>query len=57
VLVLLSLGYFTRVIEMLYGARQFQRVACFIEAAMEFGLMTKTEENGVLAIDLGLLWD
>ncbi|WAR21719.1 WDR11-like protein [Mya arenaria] len=48
VLVLLSLGYFYKVIEMLYGMRQFNRAACFIESAMEFGLLKKTEENGML---------
>lgn len=45
-LVMVSLGYFQKVIEMLYGMRQFNRAACFIEAAMEFGLFEKTEDNG-----------
>ncbi|XP_052225390.1 WD repeat-containing protein 11-like isoform X2 [Dreissena polymorpha] len=48
VLVLLSLGYFHKVIEMLYGMRQFNRAACFIEAATEFGLLEKNEENSSL---------
>ncbi|XP_053406773.1 WD repeat-containing protein 11-like [Mercenaria mercenaria] len=48
VLVLLSLGYFHKVIEMLYGMRQFNRAACFIEAATEFNLLEKTEDNGSL---------
>lgn len=48
VLVLLSLGYFQKVIEMLYGMRQFNRAACFIEAAIEFNLLEKNEANGAL---------
>jgi len=46
VLVLVSLGYFHKVIEMLYGMRQFNRASCFIEAAMEFGLLEKNTQNG-----------
>lgn len=45
VLVLLSQGHFQRVIEMLYGMRQFNKAACFIEAAAEFGLMTQNSDN------------
>ncbi|KAL4232352.1 WD repeat-containing protein 11 [Mactra antiquata] len=48
VLVLISLGYFIKVIEMLYGMRQFNRAACFIEAAQEFDLLEETEENNSL---------
>ena len=44
-LVLLSLGYFNKAIEMLYGMRQFNRAACFIEAAMEFNLLEKNQDN------------
>ena len=45
---MLSLGQFYKVIEMLYGMRQFNRAACFIESAMEFGVLEKTAETGSL---------
>lgn len=48
VLVMMSLGQFYKVVEMLYGMRQFNRAACFIEAAMEFGLLEKSAETGPL---------
>lgn len=48
VLVLLSLGQFHKVVEMLYSMRCFDRAACFIEACLEFGALTKTEETGPL---------
>ena len=48
VLVMLSLGQFTRVIEMLYSMRYFDRAALFIEACQEFGLMEQTVETRIL---------
>ena len=36
---------------MLYGMRQFNRAACFIEAAMEFNLLEKNQDNGVYKIN------
>ena len=47
-LVMLSLGQFYKALEMLYGMRQFNRATCFIEAAMEFGLLEKSTETGPL---------
>ena len=48
VLAMLSLGQFVRVAEILYGMRYFDRAARFIEACLEFGLIDKSEENGIL---------
>ncbi|ESP00415.1 hypothetical protein LOTGIDRAFT_140712, partial [Lottia gigantea] len=48
VLVLLSLGQFYKVIEMLYGMRCFDRAVCFIESCQQFNLLNKTEETGSL---------
>lgn len=45
---MLSLGQFVRVAEILYGMRYFDRAARFIEACLEFGLLDKSEENGIL---------
>ena len=44
-LVLLSLGQFHKVVEMLYSMRCFDRAACFIEACMQFEALAKTEET------------
>lgn len=44
VLVMLSLGQFTKVLEMLYGARQFNRAACFADACSEFGLLESNKD-------------
>ncbi|OWF51700.1 WD repeat-containing protein 11-like isoform X2 [Mizuhopecten yessoensis] len=44
-LVMLSLGHFPKVLEMLYGMRQFNRAACFAEACMEFGLLDMTPDT------------
>ncbi|KAL3863810.1 hypothetical protein ACJMK2_005541 [Sinanodonta woodiana] len=48
VLVMLSLGKFMKVVEMLYGMRHFSKAAYFIEAGMEFDLIRKTKETGLL---------
>ncbi|KAL5022239.1 hypothetical protein ScPMuIL_001394 [Solemya velum] len=48
VLVMLSLGHFVKVVEMLYSMRQFSRAACFIQSCREFGVMDKNEENNSL---------
>ncbi|GAB1607865.1 WD repeat-containing protein 11-like isoform X2 [Argonauta hians] len=48
ILVMLSLGQFLRVAEMLYGMRYFDRAARFIEACMEFGVIDKSEGNAPL---------
>ncbi|XP_050396083.2 WD repeat-containing protein 11 [Patella vulgata] len=47
-LVLLSLGQFYKVVEMLYGMRCFDRAVCFIEACKEFNLMENTKDNASL---------
>ncbi|KAK7498382.1 hypothetical protein BaRGS_00010336, partial [Batillaria attramentaria] len=47
-LVLLSLGQFHKVVEMLYSMRCFDRAACFIEACLEFEALAKTEETAPL---------
>ncbi|XP_041368583.1 WD repeat-containing protein 11-like [Gigantopelta aegis] len=47
-LVLLSLGQFVKVVEMLYGMRSFDRAACFIEACLQFGVLEKTSETASL---------
>ncbi|XP_071090050.1 WD repeat-containing protein 11-like isoform X1 [Haliotis cracherodii] len=47
-LVLLSLGQFFKVVEMLYGMRCFDRATCFIEACLEFGVIEKTSETASL---------
>jgi hypothetical protein len=46
VLVMLSLGQYVRVVEMLYEMRQFSKAACFVQACMEFGLMEKSVDTG-----------
>ncbi|XP_064630114.1 WD repeat-containing protein 11-like isoform X2 [Lineus longissimus] len=43
ILVLLSLGQFYKIVEMLYGMRHFDRATLFVEACMEFGLLEKNE--------------
>lgn len=43
-LVLLSLGQFTRVVELLYSQRYFDRAALFIEACREFGLLNVSDD-------------
>lgn len=45
-LVMLSLGQFSKVLEMLYGMRQFNRAACFTAALEEFGLLDQSPDNG-----------
>ncbi|XP_052100859.1 WD repeat-containing protein 11-like [Mytilus californianus] len=45
VLVQLSLGQFSKVLEMLYGMRQFNRAACFAEACTQFGLLDKSDDT------------
>ncbi|XP_025096054.1 WD repeat-containing protein 11-like [Pomacea canaliculata] len=47
-LVMLSLGQFHKVVEMLYSMRCFDRAACFIEACIEFGVLAKTNDTGPL---------
>lgn len=43
---MLSLGQFSKVLEMLYGMRQFNRAACFSAALEEFGLLDQGQDNG-----------
>ncbi|XP_076467443.1 WD repeat-containing protein 11-like [Babylonia areolata] len=47
-LVMLSLGHFNKVVEMLYSMRCFDRAALFIEACLQFGALANTEETGPL---------
>ncbi|XP_005089399.1 WD repeat-containing protein 11 [Aplysia californica] len=48
VLVLLSLGQFYKVLEVLYSMRNFDRAALFLEACLEFGLLRSTEQTSSL---------
>ena len=44
----LSLGQFVKVLEMLYGMRQFNRAACFAEACTQFELLDmKSDDTGM----------
>ena len=45
ILILLSLGQFVKVIELLYGLRHFDRAALFIEACREFRLIDVEEPS------------
>jgi len=45
ILILLSLGQFLKVIELLYGLRHFDRAALFIEAFREFNLLDVPEDS------------
>ena len=48
-LVLLSLGHFERVLELLYSQRHFDRAMLFVESCREFGFqLEKTDESRVL---------
>ena len=42
---MLSLGHFDTVLEMLYGMRQFNRAARFVDACMEFGVLDMKPET------------
>uniref|UniRef100_A0A8W8IK44 WDR11 TPR domain-containing protein n=1 Tax=Magallana gigas TaxID=29159 RepID=A0A8W8IK44_MAGGI len=44
-LVMLSLGQFSKFLEMLYGMRQFNRAACFTAALEKFGLLDQSPDN------------
>ncbi|KAK3729030.1 hypothetical protein RRG08_005403 [Elysia crispata] len=48
VLVLLSLGQFYKVLEMLYSMRNFDRAVLFLEACLEFDLLQDTEHTRML---------
>ncbi|GFR86903.1 WD repeat-containing protein 11 [Elysia marginata] len=48
VLVLLSLGQFYKVLEMLYSMRNFDRAVLFLEACLEFGLLQEMENTRLL---------
>ncbi|GFO31567.1 WD repeat-containing protein 11 [Plakobranchus ocellatus] len=48
VLVLLSLGQFYKVLEMLYSMRNFDRAVLFLEACLEFDLLQETEHTKLL---------
>ena len=50
VLVMLSLGQFVKVIEMLYSMRHFDQAALFVEACQEFNLLPKNEETSILVV-------
>ena len=50
ILLMLSLGQFVKVIEMLNGMRHFDRAALFIEACMEFELLDSSEETSILGV-------
>ena len=49
---MLSLGQFYRVVEMLYGMRHFDQAALFVESCFEFGLLKLTEETSILCSDI-----
>ncbi|XP_078587664.1 WD repeat-containing protein 11-like isoform X3 [Branchiostoma floridae x Branchiostoma japonicum] len=48
ILVLLSLGHFLKVLELLYSMRHFDRAALFAEACLEFGVLILNEETSSL---------
>ncbi len=48
VLVMLSLGQFVKVIEMLYSMRHFDQAALFVEACQEFKLLPTNDETSIL---------
>ena len=56
VLVMLSLGSFDKVVEMLYSMRHFARAALFIEACQEFQVMSHTTENREFLTSLQIMW-
>ncbi len=49
VLVMLSLGQFVKVTEMLYSMRHFDQAALFVQACQEFNLLPKTNETSILS--------
>uniref|UniRef100_A0A3P8WQI6 WD repeat-containing protein 11 n=1 Tax=Cynoglossus semilaevis TaxID=244447 RepID=A0A3P8WQI6_CYNSE len=48
ILVLLSLGCFYRVGEMLHSMRQFDRAALFVEACLKYGVMEANDSSNIL---------
>ncbi|XP_078500058.1 WD repeat-containing protein 11 isoform X1 [Lissotriton helveticus] len=48
ILVLLSLGCFTRVVRMLHSMRYFDRAALFVDACLEYGAIPVNEETNKL---------
>ncbi|KAM3863409.1 WD repeat-containing protein 11 [Diretmus argenteus] len=48
ILVLLSLGCFHKVGEMLHGMRHFDRAALFIEACLKYGVMEANDSSNIL---------
>nr|XP_033797128.1 WD repeat-containing protein 11 isoform X1 [Geotrypetes seraphini] len=48
-LVLLSLGLFTRVTEMLHSLRCYDRAALFVEVCLKYGVLPDTEDSNKLA--------
>ncbi|KAG9344447.1 hypothetical protein JZ751_011117 [Albula glossodonta] len=49
ILVLLSLGCFLKVGEMLHSMRQFDRAALFIEACLKYGVMEANDSTNILS--------
>uniref|UniRef100_A0A7N8X655 WD repeat-containing protein 11 n=1 Tax=Mastacembelus armatus TaxID=205130 RepID=A0A7N8X655_9TELE len=52
ILVLLSLGCFHKVGEMLHSMRQFDRAALFIEACLKYGVMEANDSSNILSEDV-----
>ncbi|CAM4707610.1 unnamed protein product, partial [Lepidochelys kempii] len=48
ILVLLSLGCFTRVAEMLHSMRYFDRAALFVEVCLKYGTIEVNEVTNIL---------
>ena len=48
VLVLLSVGQFVRVVELLHQMRHFDRAALFVEACQQFQLLDSSSETSIL---------
>ncbi|CAM5168398.1 unnamed protein product, partial [Natator depressus] len=48
ILVLLSLGCFTRVAEMLHSMRYFDRAALFVEVCLKYGTIEVNEDTNIL---------
>ena len=53
--VLLSLGQFSRALELMLSMRQYDRAACFVEALIEFGIW-QAPKVGFLFLVSSMIW-
>ncbi|KAG2462325.1 WDR11 protein, partial [Polypterus senegalus] len=56
ILVLLSLGSFGRVVEMLHSMRYFDRAALFLEACLKYGVLKPDDGTHILCVCPPLAW-